>query len=261
MNGLAGRRVVNTRALHQAGRLDALLHERGAISLSYPCITLLPVTGNDALDAAFSQLQNNEYDGLILTSANTVEVVAQHLNRLEYRLPPNVTIAAVGPATAQAATERLGLQADIVPDEHIAEALAQSIHASAGQRWLLPQSALASSTLADALRAKGVMVDAVDAYTMGIGSGGVALLPALREGRVDAITLSSGSTVRNLVARLEAEGGSRDDLASVCIACIGPRTAEAAQAMDLNVAVIPATYRIEDMVAALEIHFSGQTTS
>lgn len=39
---LAGRRIVVTRAVHQAGELIDLLRDRGALSLGYPCLTLYP---------------------------------------------------------------------------------------------------------------------------------------------------------------------------------------------------------------------------
>jgi uroporphyrinogen-III synthase len=259
VNGLARRRVVNTRALHQAGALDTLLLERGAVPLSYPCIALMPVADTADLDAALMALANNAYDGLILTSANTVEVVAQWLSRSGLSLPSLLRIAAVGPATAQAAGERLGVRTDMVPDEHIAEALAEMLRTAAGERWLLPHSALADDGVTIRLSNAGVHVDAADAYTMGIGTGGIALLPRLREGSIDAVTFTSGSTVRNLAARLSDEGGSVADLNGVCIACIGPKSADAARSLGLAVDVMPDTYTIEHLVAALDAYFASAT--
>ena len=49
---LSGKHVVNTRALHQAAELDALLRERCAEPISYPCIDIRPPEDCAALDAA-----------------------------------------------------------------------------------------------------------------------------------------------------------------------------------------------------------------
>jgi len=49
---LAGKRVVNTRAAHQAAELDDLLRGRGAVPVSYPCIAIAPPADPAPLDAA-----------------------------------------------------------------------------------------------------------------------------------------------------------------------------------------------------------------
>ena len=42
MNELAGKRIVNTRAAHQAAEFSALLRQHGAIPIEYPCIEIAP---------------------------------------------------------------------------------------------------------------------------------------------------------------------------------------------------------------------------
>ncbi len=42
MSALRGKRIVNTRALHQAADFDALLTKYGAVPISYPCIVIEP---------------------------------------------------------------------------------------------------------------------------------------------------------------------------------------------------------------------------
>jgi uroporphyrinogen III methyltransferase/synthase len=96
----------------------------------------------------------------------------------------------------------------------------------------------------------------VAAYRTVAGSGGIALPELLAAGRVDAVTFTSASTVRNLLARLMAEGGEPAALAGVCIACMGPVTADAARQAGLAVTVLPAEHTIQALVEALESHFS-----
>lgn len=77
---LAGKRVVNTRAAHQAAELDRLLRDRGAVPLSFPCIAIRPPTDVAPLDAALGRLADGGFDWVVFTSANTVEAVAGRLS-------------------------------------------------------------------------------------------------------------------------------------------------------------------------------------
>ena len=76
---------------------------------------------------------------------------------------------------------------------------------------------------------------------------------ALGEG-VDAITFSSGSTVKNF-AGLFPEGEARRILEGVTVACIGPVTAEEAKKLGIAVDVMPEKYTIPGMAEALERYF------
>ncbi len=128
----------------------------------------------------------------------------------------------------------LGLTVDLVPDTHTGEALAAELLRMPGKRLLLPQADLAPATLRDQLAAAGLEVTALAAYRTVMGQGGVDLPALLRAGQVDAITFTSGSTVSNCLARLEAEGGSPDLLDAILIACIGPSTAKVAKSAGLS---------------------------
>lgn len=259
---LQGKRIVNTRALHQAADLDDLLIQRGAIPLPYPCIAIAPPDNTDAFDYAIHAATAGAFDWLVLTSANTVFALAARLQSLGLRpdILSRVSLAVVGAATARSAEETLGLRAALMPEHFVAEALTEVMKSQAGGRVFLPQSAIAETTLVDDLSAAGMHITAVEAYQTVIGSGGVDLPALLREQNVDAVTLTSGSTARNLIARLEAEGENLDLLAGVCIACIGSKTAKSARDCGLQVAVVPREHTLEAMIDALEAYFSSRTS-
>jgi uroporphyrinogen-III synthase len=123
----------------------------------------------------------------------------------------------------------------------------------------LPQSAAARSTLAEELSKSGALVTAIDAYRTVLGSGGVNL-PTLLAGReVDAIVFASSSSVQNFVVRLAAEGGKPGNLEGVCIACIGPRTAETAQEHGLVVSIVPAVHTLEGVIEGLERYYTERS--
>lgn len=259
---LLGKRIVVTRAAGQADELDDLLRSRGAEPLAYPCIAIAPPEDPEPFDAAVRDLAAGRFDWLVLTSRNAVTALAERWKTLtplplQSGVRQPVALAAVGSATARAAARELGLTADLVPDEFVAEALAAALttRLRPGTRVLLCQADIARPTLADALRAAGAVLTSVIAYRTVIGSGGVDLPALLAARQVDALTFTSASTVRNLPSRLQADGGRLADLADVPIACLGPITATAVQRLGLTVHILPAEHTIPALVAALEAHF------
>jgi uroporphyrinogen-III synthase/uroporphyrinogen III methyltransferase/synthase len=252
---LTGKRVVVTQAVHQAPELRDLLRRTGAEPLLYPCIAIEPPADPAELDASLLAAVAGSYDWLVVTSANTALVLGQRLAALG--VPDGalarLAVAAVGPATADAVRVNLGVAVSLVPDEHVAEGLAAALLAvlAPGQRVLLPQADLARPVLARELAAGGLAVTSVVAYRTTVGSGGVQLAACLANKEVDAILLTSASTARNLVLRLQAEGGDLPLLNGVCIACIGPVTAAAAREAGLAVGVVAATQSLEGLVDAL----------
>ena len=260
-SSLAGKRVVVTRAAHQAPDLCRILKECGARPLVYPCIDIIPPENVRLLDLALVSAARGVFDWLILTSTNTVHALAQHLEVLgidKAALRPLPT-AAIGPATAAAATQHLGVEVDVVPDEYVAEALAQALRPKPGSIMLLPRASDARPALVNHLEKAGARVVTVAAYRTIVGQGGVQLPPLLASGRVDAVTLTSSSTARYFVQRLQADGGQLHSLEKVCVACIGPITAGSAQQVGLDVQVTAGEYTIRGLVQALEAHYSQES--
>jgi uroporphyrinogen-III synthase len=254
---LSGRTVVVTRAPHQAEELARLLRARGAVPLLYPCIDILPPADCGPLDAALRAAPAGAFDWLALTSVNTVHALVGRLQALA--LAPAIftamRVAAVGPATAEAGWNLLGLRAELVPDEFSASALARVLPIGERPRVLVPQSALAETDLSATLSHLGAEVTSVVAYQTGIGAGGADLPAALANANVAAITLTSASTATNLVKRLTTEGGDVASLSQVCLACIGPSTASAARQAGLQVVVVPDEHTLGGLVTALERYF------
>lgn len=247
---MTGKRIVNTRATHQSSRFTALLQSQGAEVIEYPCIATVPPEDDRPLREALANLAH--FDWLLLTSANTVLALAE-----SSPLPPaRRGIAAIGPATARTAQAHLGLETVLLPETFTAEALGAVLPIQPGERVLIPTSAIARTTLADTLRARGAEVTVVEAYRTVLGTGGSPVPALLAQKRVDAVTFTSASTVENFMARLSTEGGNRADLASVCIACIGPQTAEMAKSHGLQVDVMPATHTLDGLITVLVKYFN-----
>jgi len=249
-----GRKIVVTRAPHQAGTLADLLRERGAEPLLYPCIDIQPPDDTTELDKALRQAVNGAFDWLVLTSSNTVEALRRRTKALGLSLV-GVPVAAVGPVTAQAAEASLGVRVAALPEDYVAEALAETLNPAPGMRVLLPQADIARDTLRDLLAEAGSDVTAITVYHTVMGRSGVDLPALLAAGQVDAITFTSSSTVTNCLRRLHDEGGDRAHLADVICACIGPKTANTAAGVGLERIVVPEVYTVESLVESLATVF------
>jgi uroporphyrinogen-III synthase len=251
---LAGKRVVNTRSLHQAAELDLLLREHGATSLSYPCLHIVPPLDVAPLDSALADLVAGRFEWLALTSANTVQAIAERLAELRLSLPaePGFATVAIGPATAVTAEQLLGIRQTIVPPATRGDAVARAIPVAAGAHVLWPASDIARPEAAERLRQRGAEVTVVTAYRTVTGTGGVDLPHLLRNRQVDAVTFASPSAVDGLVARLRAEGGELADLDGVAVVCLGPLTQETALSRGLGQSLMSVSPALTDLIETLE---------
>lgn len=248
MSRLAGKRVIVTRAAHQADAVVRLLAEHNAEAVLYPCIAIGPPADTNQLDAMIHT--STQFDWLILTSTNTVQMLKQRMDALAVEAAwSGVQVAAVGPKTAKLAERLLRVRVDCVPDEHTAEALAGILPLIPDAKVALPQSELANNTLIQCLSDSGADVSGVVAYRNVIGQGGDDV-----SGPIHGLTFTSGSTVRNFITRWSDEGRQLADVLDLPAACIGPVTGEVVQACGFSQVIVPATYTLPDMITALADH-------
>jgi uroporphyrinogen-III synthase len=200
-----------------------------------------------------------DFDWLIITSTNTVNILSQRLDSLNLSLD-DLKVAVIGPRTAAAAAKQLRIDIDIVPESFIAEGLVEALPPMRGKAVLLPQAAFARPTLAKGLISAGAKVLAVEAYQTEIGQGGAPVPQMLAAGQIDALVFSSASTVSNFLERLKREGGLKDDMKEVCLAAIGPVTAKSMREVDLPVDVQPTRYTLAELVNALADFYDAPVT-
>ena len=210
---LAGRRILVTRARHQAGQLSEKLKALGAEVVEIPAIAIMPPESYEGLDRALGNLSQSpsHYSWLIVTSANGAQALLGRMQTLgiDRGVLSALRIAAVGSGTARALGET-GLRVAVTPAEYVAESLVEALGDQvAGQRVLLARAAAARDVIPDALRARGATVDVVDAYRTVIPEESVTAVRTIfgPSGRVpDAATFTSSSTVTNFL-NSAARGG------------------------------------------------------
>ncbi len=219
---LFGRRVLVLRAEGQQSELCQLLTRRGAEPVPVPLLGFEPPEDREALARALATL--DRFDWLVFSSANAVRFSAPHL---EHPIRTGLRVACIGPATAEAA-RAAGLAVHAVPrGRSLPEELAQEMEAYAplrATRALFPHAQRAREDLPRALERRGVRVECVEAYRSFVPAGaGEALRAAIKEG-LDAILLTSPSTVDHL-GTLLGERELRELADGLTLACIGPSTA------------------------------------
>lgn len=253
MNGLAGRTVVVTRPRDQAGPLASALRRTGAEVVLLPTIDVRAADDPGPLDRALRDL--GIYAWVVFTSANAVRFVDARMQAVGVgAFPAGLRVAAVGRATAAALEER-GLPVHAVPKTFVGSRIPDVLGDVAGARVLLPRADIGREATVDAIEAAGAVVDVVTAYHTVPAAPDRAGLAALDAG-VDAITFTSPSTFRNLIALLGTR--ARPVLEGVTIGSIGPVTSEAVRGAGFPVHVEPADHTADALCAALASYFAGR---
>ncbi|PKB78690.1 MAG: uroporphyrinogen-III C-methyltransferase [SAR202 cluster bacterium Io17-Chloro-G9] len=251
---LFGKRVLITRSRSQASRLRTLLEEAGAQAVELPTIEIGELDDYAQLDGTLTRI--GEYQWVIFASANAVEAVFGRLaaQGKDARALGQVTVGAIGPATAQALASR-GIKADFVPTRPVSEAVLAELSGREwqGMRVLLPAADIGRDELDKGLSRLGAKVDRIAAYkNVPVADVSQRAKDAFAGG-VDVVTFTSSSTVRNLV---ESLNGDRAALDASFIACIGPVTSATARELGLRVDLEATEHTVDGLVAALANHFS-----
>lgn len=252
MNGLplAGRRILVTRAVHQAGKLSDGLRGLGAEAVEVPVLEIQPPESYERLDVALRNIAS--YDWLVFTSANSISVFQNRAMELGIPLSSlTARIAAVGPATAQALETLAHLSVSLIAKEYVAESVVAELAPQvAGCRVLLARADVARDVIPDALRAAGATVDVVDAYRNVMPQSAPALLREALQKGIDAATFTSSSSVAHL-AQAARVAGITFPFVGVGAISIGPITSQTLREFGWEPAAEANPHDIPGLIAAI----------
>jgi uroporphyrinogen III methyltransferase/synthase len=251
---LFGKRILVTRARHQASALSKLLAERGAEPIELPAIAINRIPENEEMKWAVSNME--QYQWIIFTSVNGVESFFDSLQgaKLDSRALGGLKIGAIGPATSAALKQR-GIEADFQPETFTSQGIIDGLRKQgiSGKHVLLPRADIADDKLAKELTQLGSKPHEVAAYRTTPAIEAISKAKEmLASGQIDVATFASSSTVSNLIAAL---GSEKEALSRVKVASIGPKTSETAVKAGLKVDIEASQQTIPGLVAAIEDYY------
>ena len=258
---LAGLRIVVTRAREQAAGQIEKLSALGAEVILFPMLDFASPEDCAPLDAAIRGIA--EFDWLLFTSQNAVRYFVERMRASG--LEANVAamdrprIAAVGPATAEAARSA-GFAVERLAKKTHGAGLVEELRGDlAGKRVLLPRSDRARPDLPAALHDAGAEVVAVIAYRTvapeGAPPGGGGNMARVLRGEVDVISFASPSAFHSLEEQAGASA-LRSLSERVAFAAIGPVTAAALREAGMRVEIEAAESTATGIAEAIVKHYA-----
>ena len=253
---LHGRRVLVTRARHQAEEFHRHLADLGAWVIDIPTIEVRPLRVDARVRDAIAQLDETYL--VVFASANAVEIFFDMLFELsrDARALRNSRLCAIGPETARA-LEAHGLRPELVSGEYTAEGLAETLGNLdlSNARILVPRARQNRDGLPAILAKRGAEVDILPVYELATPAGaGQALHELFETKSVDAVTFTSTATVVNFASSFSTE--ELDALLEhTRVACMGPVTADTARRLGMRVDIIASEFTTRGLAQAVASHF------
>ena len=250
---LQGRRIVITRAREQAGALRAKLAGLGATVIELPLIEIVSEVDAAVGDEVFGEIAS--YQWLVFTSPNGVRFFfAEFFRRFrDIRALGGARLAVVGPGTAAELTA-LHLDVDVMPKEHVGEALVPALAAFESLenlKVLVVTGDRNRDVVVQALAEQQAIVDQLPVYaTESAEAGASAAAADFRQYGADAILFASGSAVESFVQQastLAPRTGATRPLAG----SIGPVTTEVMKRVGMPVDFQATEATIDGLVAAV----------
>lgn len=253
---LEGKRILVTRAAEQAEPFSAEIRARGGEPVEVPVIAFRRPEDPSEIKKILARLQ--EYHWIIFTSANGVRFFFEILREAGFDYPVGVKTAVVGQKTLRV-LQKYGVNADVVPEQFVAESLLQRLRSEvrSGDAVLMPRGNLARKKLSEELSKCGVNVTDLVVYETVVNRDvEKTLSKLLKDRRPDMVTFTSSSTVKFFLQLLGTSDG-RDYLDTVKVACIGPVTAKTATEQGLPPDIVAEEYSVDGLLDAME-QFYGE---
>jgi uroporphyrinogen-III synthase len=250
---LAGRGIVVTRPVEQAGTLAELIREAGGHAIVFPVIEISDVADLLPLAALLARLA--EFDIAIFISPNAVSK-AMNLIAARGGLPPQLKVAAIGRGSVKA-LERFGVSGVVAPQRFDSDALLElpALSDVAGKRVVIFRGEGGRELLGDTLTARGAHLEYAECYRRGQPRADASsLLRAWARHEVHAVVVTSSEGMRHLFDMVGNSG--RAWLQQTPVFVPHPRIAETARGLGAR-EVVPTTAGDEGIVAALADYFSA----
>ncbi len=247
---LAGKRILVTRSRNQASKLVERIEDLGGEAVEFPTIKIMGPEDFQIFDQVLGNLESFKW--IVFTSVNGVAAFFGRMKEkgIDIRNLYGVKLCAIGDATGQELAN-YGLTVDFMPGNYTTSDLLKGLleRVKPGEKVLLARADIGSEELSEGLIEKGIDLTDLAAYrTVVPPSSREDLIRAFDE-RVDYITFTSSSTVKNFVSILGKENLSL--ISGTRIACIGPVTAKTSKELGLNADIEADVYTVQGLVDSI----------
>lgn len=253
---LAGRHIVITRPVEQAGPLMEAIDARGGIPVLFPVLAIRALADVQPLRAMLTRVVDClDFDLAVFVSPNAVQYALTALSA-QQTWPPQLRAATVG-LSSERALARFGVQQILAPRERFdSEALLAlpELQAMQGKRVVIFRGDGGRALLGDTLRARGATVEYITCYHRELPRLDTVVLRQLwQQGVMDACVMTSSEGVRNLWQLLNAD--ERRYLQQTRIFVPHARIAEEAQALGLSCVTITGPGDA-GLLAGMDVYFA-----
>lgn len=251
---LFGWRVLLPRTKDSLELIEAELQAHGAAFTAVATLSVEPPRTPQQMERSVSGIAGGRFGWIVFTCANSFNAVWDKTREygLDARAYAGINLAAVGEDTV-AAMQKCGLSPDLVTETTTSGLLDVFPDPVRGEenvnRVLIPRADIATETLTAGLLELGWEVEEVTAFrTVRSAPPESQIREDIKSGAFDAVVFTSSATVRNLI------GIAGKPHPQSLIACIGPKTAKAAEEHGLHVDVIAEEPTHASLMHALVAH-------
>ncbi len=203
---LRGSGVLVTRPAHQAQQLARLIEAAGGEPILFPALEIFDSADPSVLHALIARL--DDFDLAIFISSNAVNK-AMELIRAKHELPPRLTIAAIGLGSRKA-LEHWKVEQVVTPRHRFdSEGLLElpEFQDMRGKRVVIFRGEGGREMLGETLVARGAQLEYAECYRRASPVVDPSLLlQRWARGEVQAVTVTSGESLRNLFDMLGSAG-------------------------------------------------------
>ncbi len=240
-----------TRPEHQASELCELIKQCKGVPVRFPTLEIVSVEDTRSITRTLEHLV---YDWVVFISQNAVNF-AQQSNNGKITRNSGVRFAAIGRSTAKALATA-GLTVDLIPKHGFnSEALLREYEFQQveGLSFLIVRGQGGREYLADNLRQRGAKVEYLEVYKRILPKTDVnSIITSLNRHKIDAITITSGEALTNLIDLVSKE--TQSTLLATPLVVIGDRIQQMAKKIGFKkiaVSAEPTDQAVVETVTAL----------
>ena len=249
---LFGKNIVVTRDARGNAEFADKIISRSGNPIEFTTIKIKPLTNTNKFLKAIAKLA--EFDWIIFTSANSVEIVFEFLRSLgkDARAFGAAKIAAIGSETADKLSE-FGIKADFMPSAFTSKELGKQLISFTNlhnKKVLLLRSQLASDELVDWLKKTGAKVENTPVYRIDTAKNKCDYLTEkIKTGKIDWLVFASSSSAKAFFKQIQTKIVNSSNAK---VASIGPVTSELLKSLGVRVDVEAPEHTIDGLLDAIE---------